>query len=435
MGPFRPGAAATAARGSGSSGDTGGTPSLRDAGADLRARDGGADRSHAADASAADGRPRDAAPSTDSGSARDAGARDGGPDAAGKKPRVLSLVLDGARLGWYATQATQGMAVDSRGRVYVGDNAHVFVVDGTSVSTYLTVAEAAGPMATETGFGDLDIGPDGRLYIVMAAFVSGTGSTVGVVRSSQAHQADPWVDLSAVGQPQKLSVIADGYLALVSADGFWTFTDAGGRLVYDKSLLIYTYGCATEDLAADPSGVFLYQSGCNGYPLSRGNADGTNGVGVLYDTDAVDANNFLCATRDPSGGFDIVVEDTNDDAPRLYHVDETASGAPTWIETAPSFAEAKMQKSSTCGFEFCSLATAPDGTVFFQSYAQLLEGVHPERRNLTIFAIIRSITGLVALIAVSFVGQLFARSASRRCREGRRTARRPGDRAGVVVLV
>jgi hypothetical protein len=77
------------------------------------------------------------------------------------------------------------------------------------------------------------------------------------------------------------------------------------------------------------------------------------------------------AARDPSGGFDIVVEDTNDDAPRLHHVDEAASGAPTWIETAPSFAEAKMQKSSTCGFELCSLATAADGTVFFQSYARL----------------------------------------------------------------
>jgi hypothetical protein len=47
----------------------------------------------------------------------------------------------------------------------------------------------------------------------------------------------------------------------------------------------------------------------------------------------------------------------------------------------------------------------------------------------------RSITGLVALIALSFVGQLFARSASRRVLAKAAGSGRPGDRAGVVVLV
>jgi hypothetical protein len=127
--------------------------------------------------------------------------------------------------------------------------------------------------------------------------------------------------------------------------------------------------------------VFLYQPGCNGYPLLRGNADGT-GVGVLYNTtitppSAVSADNFLCSARDPSGGFYIIVEDVSDGAPRLYHLAGDAQGTarpttdPVWIPTVPSFAQAKKSQSETFGFLFCSIATARDGTVFFQTYHQL----------------------------------------------------------------
>jgi hypothetical protein len=136
-------------------------------------------------------------------------------------------------------------------------------------------------------------------------------------------------------------------------------------------------GCACQDLAADRSGTFLYQSGCNGYPLLRGQTDGS-GVGVLYPTSLVGpsdiaADNFLCVARDPAGGFYLAVDDPNDGAPRLYHVADDAQGRSglTWIETAPSFAEASQQRSNVFGFDFCSLATAPDGTVYFQTYAQL----------------------------------------------------------------
>ena len=329
---------------------------------------------------AADVPPRDAAidilPPRDATNTSDAppvGVDAGGPDAVadgGPPRRVLVQVLEGAP--WYATQATQGIAVDSRGRVYVGDYANVFMVEADAVTTYLTAAEAGG-----TGLGDFDIGPDDRLYIAMG--VPTPGQPLRVVRSNQPHQVEPWIDLSpTLSDLSKLAVIDDGAIGVISRAGFWTFTDGGGTQVYSASNLGGTDGCATQDLAAARSGVFLYQPGCNGSPLVRGHSDGT-GVAVLYSTtyhqpSALAATNFLCVARDPSGGFYVIVINESDDgSPRLYHVADDAQGTSglTLIETAPSFAQAKARASNVFGFRYCSLAAARDGTVYFQSYAQL----------------------------------------------------------------
>jgi hypothetical protein len=290
-------------------------------------------------------------------------------------------VLAGAP--WYATQSTQGMAVDSQKRVYVGDNANIYVVDGTSLSTYLTIAEAAGTNAAAAGFGDFDIGPDGRLYIVMSAFTPDAGQVVNVVRSNLPHIAQPWVSLSQVLTPRRVSVISASYLALISWDGLWTFTDGGGKLIYPAAELVDTIDCAATDLAAAPSGVFLYEPGCNGSPILRGNADGS-GVGSLYNSSllapsVVPADNFLCVARDPAGGFYLVGDNSADDAPRLYHVAEDAQGSTglIWIQTTPTIAQAKKSQNETFGFDFCSLAVASDGTVFFQTYHQLWKVTPP----------------------------------------------------------
>jgi hypothetical protein len=361
------------ARGQGGSVGTGG---VRDGGVDLGVG-GVADALGARDAiDAASDLAPDVAGSTDARGDAAGGATD---DAMTSGPRTLSLVLRGAP--WFATQATMGIAVDDFNRVYVGDDATVFVVDGTSIGTYLAVTDAPNPNGARLGFGDLDIGPDGQLYIVSTAFLVGTSWTVGIVQSSTAHHAQPWADLSAVDQPQKLAAIDGGHVGLVSRDGFWTFTEQGGQVVYDMTRLKDTFGCASQDLAAAPSGIFLYQPGCNAYPILRGQADGS-GVGVLYDTvvlqpsSPLPADNFTCVARDPSGGFYMIVDVYVDGStePRLYHVAEDAQGTTglTWIPTVPSFGEAKKtQNDSVFGFDFCSIAVARDGTVFYQTYGQL----------------------------------------------------------------
>jgi len=374
------GAGGTTASGTGG---TRGAPLPRDAAVDrLMPGTGTTDARPASGEAGADGAGGGTPPGEDGGAgqggAGQGGAAGSAPDGGGPRPRVLSLVLDGAP--WYATQATQGIAADAQGKVYVTDSGHVFMVDGATVSTYLTAAEAAGAAdaaASTPRLGDLDIGPDGRLYFVTSWSSTTTGARLAVMRSIEPHAAQPWIDLTpTISDAQQIAVIDDGFIGLVSRTGFWTFSDAGGTLIYQPSQ-VYAGGCACEDLAADPSGTFLYQSGCNGYPLLRGQADGS-GVGILYQASltqpsTIAANNFLCVARDPSGGFYFVVQDPTDDEPRLYHVTEDAQGTSglTWIETTPTFAQASQQRSNVFGFDYCSLATAPDGTVYFQSYAQL----------------------------------------------------------------
>ena len=167
-------------------------------------------------------------------------------------------------------------------------------------------------------------------------------------------------------------------LAMVADDGVWRFTDAGGTKIYGASAArVPNGGCAAEDFVAAPSGVFLYQPGCNGYPLVRGNIDGT-GVGEYYQASLtqpgpIPADNFLCSARDPSGGFFVVIDNYPENAPRLYHLAEDAHGTTgvTWIQTVPTFGQAKQSQGEVFAFYYCSVAAALDGTVFFQTYHQL----------------------------------------------------------------
>jgi len=353
-GPGGAGGAAPGAANAGSAQDAGRRPDAADA-----AR---------SDAVPADLRPELPPPATD---ARvDAGAA---PDLAGPRPRTLSLVLDGAP--WNTTLGPQGIAVDTHGRVYVGDKATIYIVDGTSVSKYLTADEAAAPDLVDTGFRDFDIGPDDRLYIAIGTFSSSTGAVTSVVRSSMAHQAELWVRFDRTAQADRVAVISDGLLAVASPDGFSTFTAGGGKQIYTATSLMYGPGCVDEDLAAAPSGVFLFQPGCNGSPLVRGNANGS-GVGVLYNSSLVQpgavipAVNFQCSGRDPSGGFYVVVDS---DGPRLYHMADDAQGTTglAWIQTVPTFGQANEAQNQTFGFTYCSVAAARDGTVYVQTLEQL----------------------------------------------------------------
>jgi hypothetical protein len=93
---------------------------------------------------------------------------------------------------------------------------------------------------------------------------------------------------------------------------------------------------------------------------------------ILSTTTALNAFNFICSARDPAGGFYSVITDQSD-RPHLYHVDETATGTQAFSEvtTSPSFIEAEASQNETFAFMFCSLTTAPDGTVFFQTMSQL----------------------------------------------------------------
>jgi len=281
---------------------------------------------------------------------------------------TLSQVLAGAP--WMIVQTAAGIAVDAHGRVYVQDPANIYQVDGTSISVYLTLDEAKAVAPSEPWFVDIDIDSDDVLYVLLM----GT-----VLQSRAAHQSTLWASLAPSSFATRLGVFEPSKVGLVSRSGFSVLQTTKNELVYPMAQLQNASGCATEDLATAPSGVFLYEPGCNGSPILRGKADGS-GVSVLYTAGIfspptpLHAGNFICTARDPCGGFYVVVRDLDNlEDPRLYHLTEDATGSNglTAIETVPSLADAEKSQSEVFAFLYCSLAVGRDGTVFLQTRSQL----------------------------------------------------------------
>jgi hypothetical protein len=269
---------------------------------------------------------------------------------------------------WQIGQSAPGIAVDATGRVYLTDGVSVYTVDGSTVDVYLNEADrSAIEPGRFAGFLDLDIGPDGLLYVL---------TSDGIIRSSAAHQGELLRDLSDIIYPAFLGVISDSLIGVINHyDGYYGIEPSGNTMIYGSDRVLGGTDCACEDLAVARSGVFLYQPGCNGSPLVKGTSDGT-AVGVLFESEynqssPLHASNFLCSTRDPLGGFFVVVEDNADGESRIYHLDEnvTSTAGYGWVPTAPSMALARAQSDSLT-FRYCSVA-AGDGVLYIQTFQQL----------------------------------------------------------------
>ena len=277
--------------------------------------------------------------------------------------RALTKVADAS---WSITQDTAGIAVDANQRVYVAVFDKVYVVDGASVSEYLTIDEArstAGlaPSGIDS-FYDMDSAPDGSLFLL---------TRDGVLRSTSAHSATLW---QRTNQTQfLLGVVANDEVAIIrDFYGLFSLNGTAASQLYTSQQLQGTNNCATQDLAISTHGVFLYQPGCNGSSLMRGRIDGSK-VERFYEAEPaginpMNANNFLCAARDPLGGFYVIGQ--TPDGSQLYHLCEGATRYAGYnqIPTTPSFTEAA---NGSLKFRYCSLVAASDGTVFIQSYNQV----------------------------------------------------------------
>jgi hypothetical protein len=311
------------------------------------------------------------------------GPREAGSDVVSLPPRALTRVL--ANAPWTSQQGVYGMAVDEQDRVYIEDGTNVYLVDGPNVSTYLTFAEltAKTNVTRPSQIMDLDRGPDGLLYIL----VGGADGLLieypqikimpsALVRSAAAHVAEPWIDTSMLTFPKCMTVQSAGRAAVVSQEGLTLVSDQGSQAIYKQNQLLNTIYCAWEHLVTAPSGVFLHLRGCNDSTLYRGNLDGS-GVTLLYHGNQLlpdvrqNEANFVCTTRDPAGGFYFVLGRPGDFmGPHLYHVSEDASRLEL-VQTSPTFQEVVGTQSDQLAFDFCALAAAPDGTIFYQTFTQL----------------------------------------------------------------
>jgi len=281
--------------------------------------------------------------------------------------RTLTKVVDNAP--WMGLQHVGGMAVDAQNRVYFEDTQNVWLIDGPNVSKYLTLDEvdAAIPPTVTSSISDLDRGPDGLLYVAVTGFPSIGADIAVVLRSASAHVVQPWVDVSSIGAA-RMSVIAADRVAVVNVGGLYEVLATGQTLAYPNALLDNAESCALQDLTAAPTGLFLYQPGCNGSPLYRGNVDGSE-VAKVTGFNAT----HVCTARDPNGGFYIVVADFPPDATSIYHLGygTTDAADATLVETTPSLAEAKQMQTEPLTFVFCSMAAANDGSIYLQTFQQL----------------------------------------------------------------
>jgi hypothetical protein len=290
------------------------------------------------------------------------------PDAGEPGPRrALTRVTTDAP--WDGGQFTLGMAVDTQGRLFIAGYEAVHVLAGSRFDVYLTSEDVAFSLGKPvvTGFGDLDLATDDSMYVA---------TSMGILHSRAPHQVRLWRASSPGPEVDKLGVPAAEEVAFMDREGLWFLSNSVERRLFEKDRIQGATDCATEDLAVARTGVFLYQPGCQGSPLLRGDLR-VESLSVLFPTtwqgqSPIQAEGFRCVTRDPAGGFYLVVEHANDDL-RLYHVAEYASDAAdlTLVNVVPSLSEAGGMQNHPRAFYYCSMAAGRDGTIFLQTFNQL----------------------------------------------------------------
>jgi hypothetical protein len=283
-------------------------------------------------------------------------------------PRSLSLVVQN---GPWSVANPLGFGVDGAGNAYVSDdNTNIYVVDGAgTVSTYLTTAEAAtsAGLRFAAQFVDLDVGPDGQLYVdLTGGLIGSTSATNVVLRSSAAHQATLWRDL---GSLEATRIVAAGAGQIAIGDtlaGLSLATASAVQPIYTPAALNGAAGCGfAEEFALGGGGSVAFLPGCAATVL-RGTLTGATPT-VLYQPNA-DPNfgeKFACTVGDPAGGFYFVVTDPLRDNPRLYHATDSATALPslTLVPTEPTLGEMHVARGAG-EFSSCQMAVAPNGVLY-----------------------------------------------------------------------
>jgi len=267
---------------------------------------------------------------------------------------------------------TTGIAVDHDGRVYASDAEAVYRVTDTTVETFLTAADIEAGLtmgALVPRIDDIDIDPDDTLYVMAS----------GILVSARApHDFDLVLDMRLYTdffEASHLGVVTGGYAAVVKDDGLWRVSGEPENR-YAAEQLGWSSGCEREDLAVAQTGTFLYQPGCVGSPLIRGDVAGGE-VGVLYEpvsnTDnPLEAQNFLCVGRDPAGGFYVVV-DNDLNHTELFHLAEQNDGTGVQrIEMEPTLQSVRERSEPPFAMRYCSIAVDPEaGSVSLLTVGEL----------------------------------------------------------------
>jgi hypothetical protein len=277
-----------------------------------------------------------------------------GPEA---NERVWSLLV-GPGL-W--NQLIKSASIDGSERIFVSDGASVFVVAGSNAGAYVD-ATAIGSVlgsASKT-IHAVDVGPDGRVYILTdtAVLVSAGAGDVALLRA-----------FSRLQGPSRLAVVAADQVLVIDDNGLHRVNAAGETLVYSLDALMGGSSCSSQELTAQPDGTFFYMPGCNGSPLIKGKADGS-GAGVLLKSDLTPrfyADNFNGIGRSPCGGGFVLSVENNAGSWNEGLIQSDLNGNWSPITTTPTMLDYANMLGDYTTFHSRPIQVGPSGALYVVS--------------------------------------------------------------------
>jgi hypothetical protein len=308
--------------------------------------------------------------------ASDPSVADGDPDSTGAGeetgdpivPPVQHFDLERVVSGgpWAIVQDTGGIAVRPDEVVLIADGQALYAVEGGEVITWLDASDMSAPA-------DVDVDPDGSVYVLDALGFR-------VLEVTGPHAFSEVASVAPMQGPINLGVVDVGLVAVRGwSDGLWAVGNDGNAVIFSERALQGAQGCATEELAVQTSGVFIYQPGCNGSPLVMGNVDGS-GIRNAFEFDfgggsISEYTNAICSTRAPGAGFYSVLEFDISNI-ELVYLQEDATQNSGWgeVTTTPTFAQGMEITDEPLGFRYCGVAVSPSSTLYLQTGRELWVG-------------------------------------------------------------
>lgn len=273
---------------------------------------------------------------------------------------TLTQVISGGP--WQFGQQASGMAVNGQDQVFLANGDTLWMIDGETISIYL------GPDDGDFNFYDIDFDEAGLMYLL-------DGFQGDILTSSEAGSVDIYRQAGAdrLTFSNFMGVADPSQVLITHRDGLSSVNGADALLVHGDTAFHGSTDCATEDIAVQRSGAFIYNPGCNGSPFVVGNTVddaprvfNLNGFGL--EDGAPD-----CVTRDPAGGFFAVVDYFFENTQQLVHMDEEATESSGWqfALTSPSLDQVESQNEETFAFHYCAIAASSSGKIFYQTLSQL----------------------------------------------------------------
>jgi hypothetical protein len=224
---------------------------------------------------------------------------------AGASADTGALMLSGTLSKWLSLgerELRPAAAINDRGEIFLTARTEILVATSDGLETYLSQAVLTAAVDGTPAIEDLDVGPDGRLYLlhisrpgtVLVSAAAGSVEVYGVTDDQQTGATH-----LAVETPDRVHVRADNGLRVVGPNG--------SELLYSADSIGGISSCGSTDLTVN-EGFIYYLPGCNAGPMYGGATDGSGidliatQVGIEPDFLDTDERGSFAAVGRAAGG-------------------------------------------------------------------------------------------------------------------------------------